>query len=233
MRPFFSASSIMFLPILSLTLRHGSWISSLHAMRAPAPLLILLRKTMGVLPIRSVTLLAMFAPEVGAGALGGASVATAFTLASHATFSPVCLCRCTGCRGDKARMHCFCARACMLFSLSPQHCTGTLLDLYILCHLAVWQDSHALCPGADRHTSAPVSSRALLYRIVQLRDCVAAWAHVPELSCKFCLRGPGVNEQIFGTSTRVRCERALTKSLDGAGCAPSLLNVAPPARVSR
>ena len=137
MRPFFSASSIMFLPILSLTLRHGSWISSLHAMRAPAPLLILLRKTMGVLPIKSVTLLAMFAPEVGAGALGGASVATAFTLASHATLSPVCLCRCTGCRGAKARTHCFCARACMLFSLSHSivqgHCLACTSCVTLLC----------------------------------------------------------------------------------------------------
>ena len=64
-------------------------------------------------------------------------------------------------------------------------------------------------------------------------NCVAAWAHVPELVCKFCLRGPGVNDQIFGTSTRVCCERALTQSLDAAGCEPSLLSVAPPARVFR
>jgi len=37
MRPFFSASSIMFLPMRSLTLLHGSMVSSLAATRAPAP----------------------------------------------------------------------------------------------------------------------------------------------------------------------------------------------------
>ena len=91
MRPFFSASSIMFLPILSLTLRQGSWISSLHAIRAPTPLLTLFKKTMGVLPIKSVTLLAMLGPDVGAAATGGASAATALTLAVHATFNKDCL----------------------------------------------------------------------------------------------------------------------------------------------
>ena len=35
--PFFSASSIMFLPMRSLTLLHGSMVSSLAATRAPAP----------------------------------------------------------------------------------------------------------------------------------------------------------------------------------------------------
>lgn len=42
-KPFFSASSIMFLPMRSFTLRQGSMISSLQAILAPAPLLMLFR----------------------------------------------------------------------------------------------------------------------------------------------------------------------------------------------
>ena len=38
MRPFFSASSIMFFPIRSFTLLHGSCVSSLQATRAFRPL---------------------------------------------------------------------------------------------------------------------------------------------------------------------------------------------------
>lgn len=72
----------MFLPILSLTLRQGSWISSLHAIRAPAPLLTLLRKTIGVFPIKSVTLFAILAPSAAGDLAGGASVAAALTCAS-------------------------------------------------------------------------------------------------------------------------------------------------------
>jgi hypothetical protein len=48
--PAASAPSIMDLPMRSLTLEHGSMLSSLAATRAPAPLPSLLRYTMGVLP---------------------------------------------------------------------------------------------------------------------------------------------------------------------------------------
>lgn len=82
MSPFFSASSIMFLPILSLTLRQGSWISNLQAIRAPAPLLTLFRNTIGVLPIKSVTLFAILAPSVAGDLAGETSIATALTCAS-------------------------------------------------------------------------------------------------------------------------------------------------------
>jgi hypothetical protein len=50
MSPLLSASSIMFLPMRSLTLLHGSFVSSLAATRAPAPCVTFLRYTMGVLP---------------------------------------------------------------------------------------------------------------------------------------------------------------------------------------
>ena len=48
--PAASAPSIMALPMRSLTLEHGSMLSSLAATRAPAPLPSLFRYTMGVLP---------------------------------------------------------------------------------------------------------------------------------------------------------------------------------------
>ena len=51
-------------------------------MRAPAPLLTWLRNTIGVLPIRSVTLAAILEPGAAVDLAGGASVAAAFTCAS-------------------------------------------------------------------------------------------------------------------------------------------------------
>jgi len=79
MSPFFSASTIMLSPIRSFTLRHGSSVSSLAAIRAPTPLPTLFRYTMGVLPIRSVTDVAIFGnAAVGCGAsTGGAAAAAA------------------------------------------------------------------------------------------------------------------------------------------------------------
>ncbi len=79
MSPFFSASTIMLSPIRSFTLRHGSSVSSLAAIRAPTPLPTLFRYTMGVLPIRSVTDVAILGnAAVGCGAsTGGAAAAAA------------------------------------------------------------------------------------------------------------------------------------------------------------
>mmetsp|Transcript_2410 Transcript_2410/g.6214 ORF Transcript_2410/g.6214 Transcript_2410/m.6214 type:complete len:205 (-) Transcript_2410:1472-2086(-) len=58
--PASSASVTMAYPILSFTEQHGSMFSSLAAILAPAPAQTLFRYTMGVLPISSVTSLAMF-----------------------------------------------------------------------------------------------------------------------------------------------------------------------------
>ena len=66
-------------------------------MRAPAPLLTWLRNTIGVLPIRSVTLAAILDPGAAVDLAGGASVAAAFTCASALHIEAVRLLRAAAC----------------------------------------------------------------------------------------------------------------------------------------
>src|SRR5450755_89688 len=58
--PAFSASLIMLTPIRSFTLAHGLKLSSLATIKAATPLVTRFRRTSGVLPISSVTSLAIF-----------------------------------------------------------------------------------------------------------------------------------------------------------------------------
>ena len=69
-------------------------------MRAPAPLLTWLRNTIGVFPIRSVTLAAILDPGAAVDLAGGASVAAAFTCASALHINAVrllCAAACVRC----------------------------------------------------------------------------------------------------------------------------------------